>query len=299
MSHANVAKAPALAARPRAAPERRTARRSRYLLGALCCAIIAIMLFPIVVAFFASIKTSSAAMATPPTYLPSQLSIESYLHIYHYQAGLPTYLFNSLGVASIAIVLCLLLSVSAGYGLARFKIPFKEPLFLLLLSGMMIPYQALLTPLYLLYVKLGLQQTLFGLALIHTALQLPFSIFLMRSSFEAVPRELEEAAVVDGCNSFETLWRVFLPAAIPGMVTVALFAFVNSWNEFIAALIFMNKESTFTIPIMLVSSRIGHYGMVDWGALQAGVLISIVPCVLVYVFLQKYYVSGFLNGAIK
>jgi hypothetical protein len=102
----------------------------------------------------------------------------------------------------LTIILCVLLSVSAGYGLARFNIPLKEPLFLVLLSGMMIPYQALLTPLYLLYVKLGLQQTLVGLALIHTALQLPFSIFLMRSSFEAVPRELEEAAVVDGCNSF-------------------------------------------------------------------------------------------------
>jgi multiple sugar transport system permease protein len=288
-----------VAAGPRAARPRQAIKASAYLLGALCCVIIAMMLFPIVVSFLASIKTSSAAMSTPPTYLPTELSLQSYLHIYNYQAGLLTYLRNSLGVASIAIVLCLALSVSAGYGLARFKIPFKEPLFLLLLSGMMIPYQALLTPLYLLYVKLGLQQTLFGLALIHTALQLPFSIFLMRSSFEAVPRELEEAAVVDGCNSFETLWRVFLPAAIPGMVTVALFAFVNSWNEFIAALIFMNRESSFTIPIMLVSSRIGHYGLVDWGALQAGVIISIVPCVLVYVFLQKYYVSGFLSGAIK
>jgi multiple sugar transport system permease protein len=278
---------------------RNAVRPVAYLLGALCCAVIAMMLFPILVAFLASIKTPEAAMSTPPTYLPAELSLQSYLHIYHYQAGLPTYLFNSFGVALLAIILCILLSVSAGYGLARFNIPFKEPLFLVLLSGMMIPYQALLTPLYLLYVKLGLQQTLVGLALIHTALQLPFSIFLMRSSFEAVPRELEEAAVVDGCSSFETLWRVFLPAAIPGIVTVALFAFVNSWNEFIAALIFMNKESSFTVPIMLVSSRIGHYGLVDWGALQAGVIISIVPCVLVYVFLQKYYVSGFLNGAIK
>ena len=270
-----------------------------YLLAALCCAVIAMMLFPILVAFLASIKTPEAAMSTPPTYLPAELSFQNYLHIYNYQAGLPTYLFNSFGVALLTIVLCIVLSVTAGYGLARFNIPFKEPLFLLLLSGMMIPYQALLTPLYLLYVKVGLQQTLVGLALIHTALQLPFSIFLMRSSFEAVPRELEEAAVVDGCSSFETLWRVFLPAAVPGIVTVALFAFVNSWNEFIAALIFMNKESAFTVPIMLVSSRIGHYGLVDWGALQAGVIISIVPCVLIYVFLQKYYVSGFLNGAIK
>ena len=282
------------------APRRRPAVKPvRYLLAALSCVIIAMMLFPLVMAFLASIKTSSAAMATPPSYLPAELSLQSYFNIYNYQAGLPSYLFNSLTVALLTIVLCLVFSVTAGYGLARFKIPFKEGLFLLLLSGMMIPYQALLTPLYLFYVKLSLQQTLFGLALIHTALQLPFSIFLMRSSFEAVPRELEEAAVVDGCNSFETLWRVFLPVAVPGMVTVALFAFVNSWNEFIAALIFMNKESNFTIPIMLVSSRIGHYGLVDWGALQAGVIISVIPCVLVYVFLQKYYVSGFLNGAIK
>jgi multiple sugar transport system permease protein len=299
MTNASVVDVTGVAVSPRSTRPRDAVKPSRYLLAALCCAIIAMMLFPILMAFLTSIKTPEAAMSTPPSYLPTALSLQSYLHIYNYQAGLPTYLFNSFAVALSTIILCVILSVTAGYGLARFNIPFKEPLFLVLLSGMMIPYQALLTPLYLLYVKLGLQQTLFGLALIHTALQLPFSIFLMRSSFEAVPRELEEAAVVDGCNSFETLWRVFLPAAIPGMVTVALFAFVNSWNEFIAALIFMNKESSFTVPIMLVSSRIGHYGLVDWGALQAGVIISIVPCVLVYVFLQKYYVSGFLNGAIK
>ena len=95
------------------------------------------------------------------------------------------------------------------------------------------------------------------------------------------------------------LWRVFLPSVVPAMVTVTLFAFITSWNEFIAALIFMSKETSFTVPVMLVSSRIGHYGMVDWGALQAGVILSIAPCVLVYVFLQKYYVSGFLNGAVK
>jgi multiple sugar transport system permease protein len=271
----------------------------RALLAALCCAVIAVMLFPILAAFLASIKTHAAAMATPPRYLPAELSLENYLSIYRYQAGLPVYVFNSLTVALMTIVLCLALSVSAGYGLARFPFPGREPLFLLLLSGMMIPYQALLTPLYLLYVKLGLQQSLVGLALIHTALQLPFSIYLMRSSFEAVPRELEEAAVVDGCGSFAMLWRVFLPSVVPGMVTVTLFAFITSWNEFIAALIFMNKETSFTVPIMLVSSRIGHYGMVDWGALQAGVIVSIAPCVLVYVFLQKYYVSGFLNGAVK
>jgi multiple sugar transport system permease protein len=121
----------------------------------------------------------------------------------------------------------------------------------------------------------------------------------MRNAFEALPRELEDAAVVDGCSSFDVLRRIALPLVLPGLVTVSLFAFITSWNEFIAALIFMNKETAFTVPIMLVSVRTGRLGSVDWGALQAGVILSIIPCVLVYLLLQRYYVSGFLSGAVK
>jgi multiple sugar transport system permease protein len=194
---------------------------------------------------------------------------------------------------------CVILASLAGFGLARFSIPYKEFFFLLLICGMMIPYQRLLTPLYIMFSRLEIQNTRVGLAIVHTAIQLPFSIFLMRHSFEAVPRELEEAAVIDGCNSFQLLWRIFLPSVVPGIVTVALFAFLTSWNEFIGALIFMNKESMFTLPIMLVASRTGYYGSTDWGVLQAGVIISIIPCVPVYLLLQKYYVSGLMTGAVK
>jgi multiple sugar transport system permease protein len=133
---------------------------------------------------------------------------------------------------------CVILASLAGFGLARFSIPYKEFFFLLLICGMMIPYQTLLTPLYIMFSRLGIQNTRVGLAIVHTAIQLPFSIFLMRHSFEAVPRELEEAAVIGGCNSFQLLWRIFLPSVVPGIVTVALFAFLTSWNEFIGALIF-------------------------------------------------------------
>ena len=112
-------------------------------------------------------------------------------------------------------------------------------------------------------------------------------------------RELEEAAKVDGSTSWQTLRSIFLPLALPGIVTVGLFAFIASWNEFLSALIFMNKETSFTVPIMLVSVRTGRLGSVDWGALQAGVILSILPCVLIYLLLQKYYVAGFLNGAVK
>jgi multiple sugar transport system permease protein len=265
----------------------------------VCLLVIAMMLAPLVMTLLSSLKTVAEASAAPPLYLPSKLSLENYRKVFHYQAGLPTYLFNSLAVALLSIALCLGLAVPAGYGLARFPIPAKEALFLVLLSGLMIPYQALLTPLYLMFTSLGLANTYLGLAIVHTMLQLPFSIYVMRQSFEAVPRELEEAAVVDGCSSFKALWHILLPASRPAIVTLVLFQFITSWNEFIAALIFMSDEERFTVPIMLVGVRQGHFGAVDWGALQAGVVISILPCLLIYLLLQKSYVSGFLSGAIK
>jgi multiple sugar transport system permease protein len=273
--------------------------RTRYLIGALAALAAALMLAPLVLSFFASIKTQADASAVPPNYLPGTLSLEGYLHVLNFGAGLWTYVANSLGVAALTIVLSLALSVPAGFGLARFQMPFKNVIFLALLTPLMIPYQALLTPLYMMFAKLGLANSLIGLALVHTILQVPFSVYLMRNAFEAVPRELEEASVIDGCSTFVSFRRVFLPLVMPGMVTVALFAFIASWNEFLAALIFMNKESAFTVPIMLVSVRTGHLGAVDWGALQAGIMISVLPCILVYVFLQKYYVSGLLGGAVK
>jgi multiple sugar transport system permease protein len=271
----------------------------RYLIGAIAVFIAALMLAPIVLSFFASIKTGAEASSVPPTYLPHSLSLENYFKIFDYQAGLMVYVGNSLAVAAFTIVFVIVLAVPAGYGLARFNFRGKEVLFLLLLAPLMIPYQALLTPLYLMFAKLGLANSQVGLAVIHTILQLPFSVYLMRNSFEGIPRELEEAAVMDGSNSWQCFARVALPLVLPGIVTIALFAFITSWNEFLAALIVMNKETAFTMPVMLVGVRSGHFGAVDWGALQAGIIVSILPCILIYVLLQKYYVSGLLSGAVK
>jgi multiple sugar transport system permease protein len=275
------------------------AGRTRYLIAAICIAIIAVMLAPIVMSLFDSIKSTSEASQSPPTYVPHTLSADNFDKVVRFQAGLSTYLFNSISVAALTILFCLVLAVPAGYGLARFRFPGREAWFLLLLSGMMIPYQSLLTPLYLMFTDFHIANTHVGLAILHTVLQLPFSVYLMRHAFEAVPKELEEAGVIDGCNSFQVLWRILLPAVKAGVVTVILFAFITSWNEFLGALIFMSKETQFTIPIWTVSVRTGRLGAVDWGALQASIIIAIIPCIAVYVLLQKYYVSGFLSGAVK
>jgi len=139
-----------------------------------------------------------------------------------------------------------------------------------------------------------------GLAILQTAIQLPFSLYIMRNSFEAVPRELEEAALTDGANSWQILRAVFIPAVVPAIVTVALFAFVTSWNEFLGALVLLSRASTFTLPLILASARAEtSLGGTDWGMLQAGITIAMIPCIGVYLLLQRYYVSGLLTGAVK
>ena len=274
-------------------------RRGEYLIAAICVAVIAVMVWPLAMSLFASVKSSAEAASVPPTYLPHSLSLDNYREIAGYHAGLWSYVWNSASVAGLTILFCLLLSVPAGYALARFPLPFKEGIFLVLLASMMLPFQALLIPLYLLLNDLGLMATKPGLAVLHTILQLPFSIYLMRNSFEAIPKEMEEAAVVDGASSFFAFRRVFLPLVAPGIVTVALFAFITSWNEFIGALILMNHEDSFTVPIMMTGVMSGNFGAINWGGLQASVIVSILPCLAVYLLLQRYYISGLLSGAVK
>ncbi len=281
-------------------PTKPLARRARgWLVAAVCILVITLMLMPLAMSFLASLRPLAETSAVPPTYLPSSVSLENYQKVANYQQGILSYVRNSALVAGITILMCLVLSVPAGFALARFPVPGKELWFILILASMMVPYQALIVPLYLMFSKLGLTASHFGLAILHTILQLPFSVYLMRNSFEAVPRELEEAARVDGASTAFQLRRVFMPLAAPGMVTVALFAFITSWNEFIGALILMNTESAFTVPIMLTGVVSGDFGSVDWGALQASVVVSMLPCLCVYLALQKYYVSGLLAGAVK
>ena len=274
--------------------------RRKYLVSAICLAVCTVMLLPMLASVLASLKSTQEAAAVPPTYFPSGLSLDSYERLWSYQAGLPTYFSNSLGAALLTIVFCLALTVPAGYGLAKFRIPGKEALFVVLLLGLIVPYQALLTPLFFLFVQLKLHNSLVGLAIVHTAIQLPFSIYVMRNAFEAVPRELEEAATMDGCNSFQILVHICLPAVVPAMITVSLFAFITSWNELLAALVIMNKDSSFTLPLILAAARQQtSIGGTDWGMLQAGITISIIPCMAFYLLLQKYYMAGFLSGAVK
>ncbi|HLU55280.1 MAG TPA: carbohydrate ABC transporter permease [Pseudonocardia sp.] len=223
----------------------------------------------------------------------------NYRALADYQAGIWQYLANSAFVSLLTVALTLVVSTLGGYAFARFSFPGRDALFLVTLAILMVPYATLLIPLYVLLTQVGLQNSLVGLALVLTMFQLPFSTFMMRISFEAVPRELDEAAMVDGCSTFTALRRVLLPAVKPGLITVGLFAFLAAWNDFMAPLILINDSDRMTLPLAVSNLRGQVQGVVDYGATEAGVVVLALPCIVLFLLLQRHYVRGFMSGALK
>jgi multiple sugar transport system permease protein len=222
----------------------------------------------------------------------------NYIKLFSYGYGLPVYLRNSLIVSILATVVALIVASTGGYAFARFKFVGKNALFLLVLSIMMLPYAALLIPLLVWMKQLGLQDSLVGVALVLTLFQIPFAIFMMRNSFSSIPAELEEAAMIDGCNSFQAFYRIMLPAVRPGLVTVGLFTYLAAWNDFMVSLYLLSMQNA-PLPLALVNMRQQTMGVIDYGLTTAGVVVLTVPAVILFVVLQKYYVRGFTSGAVK
>jgi multiple sugar transport system permease protein len=256
-------------------------------------------LFPLLWALLNSLKSRDEANRQPPTWFPHSWSLDNYRGLASFGEGLGTYLFNSVALSVLTVIGTVAVCVLGGYGFARFTFHGKTTLFGLTLTILMVPYATILLPLYIVLGKIGMQNSLIGLALVLVMFQLPFGIFMMRNSFESVPRELEEAALVDGCSSVGAMRHVSLRIVLPGVVTVALFAFLTSWNEFLAPLIFLNDGGKYTLPIMLVNIRSGAYGTIDYGALQAGVVVAMLPCLALYLVLQRFYVTGLVAGALR
>jgi multiple sugar transport system permease protein len=209
------------------------------------------------------------------------------------------YALNSLLVACGTAVLTALIATMAGYGFARFRFPGSGVVFALVLVTMMIPFQALLTPLFLEMHTLGLTNNLAGLALFYTTFNLPFGVFVMRNTFLQIPWELSEAASVDGASPARTLISVLRPLVIPGIATTVLYAFLFSWTEFVGALTFITSNNLYTLPLALLNLEYGSVGQVNFGYLEAGAVIAMIPCVVLYLGLQRFYIRGLMAGVVK
>jgi len=259
----------------------------------------ALFLFPLIWSTLNSFKTPAEASSSPPTLWPTQWSAQNYEELAANGEGLTQYIGNSLVVAGVSVLLTIVIATLGGYGFARFQFRGKNIVFLAVIAVLMVPHATLVLPLYFMFARAGMQDSLVAVGLVLTVFQLPFSIFLMRNSFEAIPVELEEAGRVDGASSFGVFMRISLPLVLPGVVTVALFAFLVSWNEFFIPLLLLNDGSNFTLSVMLVNIRTGAYGSIDWGLLQAGTTVAILPCLVLYLVLQRFYIGGLTEGALR
>ncbi len=259
-----------------------------------------LFLAPILWAVLATFKSRSEAGLPPlPPWPVEGLSFENFRTLENFGAGILHHAFNSLIVSISTAALTIIISVLAGYGFSRYRFVLKGFFFVLVLATMMVPFQSILTPLFLILAQLKLQNTLAGLVLIYVTLQLPFSVFMMRNAFDAVPREISEAAEIDGVTGLRALIYVLGPLVMPGIVSVGLIAFLNAWNEFLAALVFLTSQDHYTLPVLLTAVRAGHYGSIDWGAVQAGVTLMMIPCLMLFLALQRYYIRGLTAGAVK
>lgn len=206
----------------------------------------AAFLVPILWATLNSFKTTREANQSPPTWFPTSWSLDNYAKLASYGNGLDVYLVNSLVLTLLVVVGTVVVAALAGYGFARYRFRGKNLLFGATLLILMVPYATILIPLFLVVNRIGLSNTVIGLTLVQIMFHLPFGVFLMRNSFEAIPKELEEAAFVDGASTIQAFRRISLPLVVPGVVTVALFGFIASWNEFLSPLVFLNGEDSYT-----------------------------------------------------
>jgi multiple sugar transport system permease protein len=267
----------------------------------VCTCLAIVFLYPLYILVTQAIKAPAEAAATPPTLYPHTFSFENFIALGTSQGGLTllSSLGNSAYVSILTTLITIVVSTFAGYAFARLPFRGSRVLFFVTLVTFMVPFQAIITPLYLTLKDLGLQNDLTGLSLVIATFNLPFGIFLMRNSFASIPASLEEASLIDGTSSFGAMWRVMLPLAIPGVVSTALLTFFAAWNEFFATLILITDQSKYTLPVSLGILSAGSNNNLNWGLLEAGVAITVIPCVVIYLILQKYYVAGLISGAVK
>lgn len=236
----------------------------------------------------------------PPQLIPDFPTFENFKSAWG-QIPFLVYYFNSFVVAFFTVILNLILSSLAAYPLARMEFRGKKIIFFAVLATIMIPFQAIMLPVYLIVLKLNLVDTVSNF-MGYLGLILPFAvnafgIFLMKQAFMSIPRELEEAAFVDGCNVFQIWYKILLPMVKPTLATLAIFTFIGSWGEFLWPSIVLTNKAMYTLPVG-VNDLQGMFSA-NWRIIAAGSLISIVPIIIFFLALQKYFISGENEGAVK
>jgi len=257
---------------------------------------IAMLAFPIVLLLFNSLKTEIDIFASPMG-IPTRVTWENFRHVLTETSFLIN-LRNSAIIATATVLLSVMVTAPAGYALSRFKFRGRTLFSMWLLATQSFPGIIMVLGLFTVLKTYGLLNTLPGLVVMHTSFSMPFSIWLLKGYFDKIPTALEEAARIDGCTRLQSLVKIVLPLSVPGLLAVATFSLLLSWNEFFFALVIMRDNAHYTLPVFL-SRFLGSGGVVQWGPLSAAALLVSIPVFVLFLLGQRYLVSGLTGGAIK
>lgn len=254
-----------------------------------------LMLFPLVWLVSTAFKSPSENIFQfPPQLIPSQPTFQNFITVWKTNP-FGRYLFNSLIVATLTVSLNLLFCSLAAYPLARLNFKGRDGIFTAIIATIMIPFQIVMIPLYVLTVQLELRNTYLGI--IFPSIASAFGIFLLRQAFQSVPKELEEAARIDGCSELGIWWNVMIPAVKPALITLAIFVFIGSWSDFLWPLLILDQPDYYTMPLG-VATLAGTFSL-DWRLIAAGSVISIAPVLLLFLILQRYIVPTDAGSGVK
>ena len=270
--------------------------RRNLLLGVSILILMVLILAPFYWIFSSSIKAPQEIIARRPTLLPQSFTAEHYDKLIN-ESEFPTYMRNSLTVAVGTMVITVILSTLAAYGLYRLRFPGRKMLFRIILITYAFPGVLLLVPMYDMMSKLGLVDRLHALIIVDVTLAAPFAVWMLQAFFQTIPQELEEAAALDGATRLGILVRIMLPLAAPGVASIAIFAFISSWTEYVFASILIISEAHRTVPVGL-AGIIGQY-QVDWGLLLAGATATALPVLVLFGLVGRNFVEGLTAGAVK
>lgn len=256
----------------------------------------AVWVAPFVFIVFTSLKSKAAVMATGAFMPPLSLDWENYAEAWA-RGNFTTTLFNSVLITFIKVPLGVFISAMAAYALSRIEFKGKKILFLGIIFGAMIPFQVMLAPIFQVMNSFNLINTYPGIIFAYLAFGVPYQIFILYGFFRQVPKELSDAALIDGASHFTIFRRIFLPVSIPALAALVILDFVATWNEFAMALVILLDPSMWTLPLGLMSFQTQFSS--DFGPLNAAIIMTVLPAVIVYLIFQRYFVSGLTMGAVK
>ena len=282
--------------------ERRTNALIKPFLYTALFSYLAIVVYPMVWLLYTSLKTDREIFLDPFS-LPDLGDLQWVNFTNAWTKGFfGDYFFNSVLLTVTTVAASMLLAAMAAYALARFTFPGVRPLFFYFLAGLMIPLQLSIVPLFFQMKDFGLLNSRLGMLIVYVAFGMPFAIFILTGFFKSLPSSLHESALMDGAGEFRAFWSIMLPLARPGLITVGIFSFLATWNEFFMAFMFLSGEGSQelrTLPLGLANITIVSQYRSDWGMAFAGLVLIMAPTMLVYAFLQQYLTKGITVGALK